>query len=260
MGAVNAPLFNGVGVALVTLFDDDGDVDLAGTAGLAAELADAGVRAIVIAGSTGEAATLDAAERVALTKVVRDAVPADVPVIVGTGAPSARQAAHLTSEVVAGGADGVLVLSPPGGSDPVAYYAEIVRAAGGAVPVMAYHFPAMSAPGIDVDALPRLTDVGVAGVKDSSGDSSRLLRTLDVFDGWLYVGSPWLLSAAGPLGATGAILAVANVEPELAIAAFAGDVEAQRALTAVNRRAAGPAGVKAVLAERTARSARTRVP
>ena len=55
------------------------------------------------------------------------------------------------------------------------------------------------------------------------------MRTLDVFDGWLYVGSPWLLSAAGPLGATGAILAVANVEPALAIAAFGGDTAAQRA-------------------------------
>ena len=53
------------------------------------------------------------------------------------------------------------------------------------------------------------------------------MRTLETFAGDLYVGSPWLLSAAGPLGATGAILAVANVEPELSIAAFAGDVAAQ---------------------------------
>jgi len=257
---MTGPLFSGVGVALVTLFDDDGDVDLAATAGLAGELAGAGVRAVVLAGSTGEAATLDAAERVALTKVVRDAVPAGVPVIVGTGAPSARQAAFLTAEVVAGGADGVIVLSPPGVADPIAYYAEAVRAAGGTVPVLAYHFPAMSAPGIDVDTLPRLTEVGVAGVKDSSGDPSRLLRTLDVFDGWLYVGSPWLLSAAGPLGATGAILAVASVEPELSIAAFSGDVDAQRGLTAVSSRASGPAAVKAILAERSGRSARTRVP
>ena len=173
------PLFTGVGVALVTLFDDDGEVDLAATAGLAADLVQVGLRAIVIAGSTGEAATLDGAERVALAKVVREALPAGVPVIVGTGAPSARQAARLTAEVVAGGAaDGLLVLSPPGAADPVGYYAEIVRAAGD-IPVLAYHFPAMSAPGIDVDTLPRLTDVGVAGVKDSSGDPSRLLRTLD---------------------------------------------------------------------------------
>ena len=96
--------------------------------------------------------------------------------------------------------------------------------------MLGYHFPLMSAPGIDLAVLPRLTDVGVVGIKDSSGDASRLVRTVETFAGDLYVGSPWLLSAAGPLGATGAILAVANVEPALSIAAFAGDTAAQRAL------------------------------
>jgi 4-hydroxy-tetrahydrodipicolinate synthase len=99
----------------------------------------------------------------------------------------------------------------------------------------------------------------VVGLKDSSGDPARLVRTLETFDGDLYVGSPWLLSAAGPLGAAGAILAVANVEPELSIAAFDGDVAAQRQLAATAQRAGGPAAVKAVLAERTGRSPRTRV-
>ena len=194
----------------------------------------------------------------ALVKVVREAIPADVPIVVGTGAPSAHQAARLTAEVVAGGADAVLVLSPPLSADPVAYYREVVLAAG-SVPVLGYHFPLMSAPGIDVDALPGLTEVGIVGLKDSSGDPARLVRTLATFDGDLYVGSPWLLSAAGPLGATGAILAVANVEPELSIAAFEGDVAAQRQLATTAQRATGPAAVKAVLAERTGRSPRTRV-
>ena len=143
---------------------------------------------------------------------------------------------RASPRVVAAGADAVLVLSPPGAASPVDYYAEVVRGRRRAVPVLAYHFPAMSAPGVDVDLLPRLVDVGVAGIKDSSGDPARLVRTLDVFAGWLYVGSPWLLSAAGPLGATGAILAVANVEPALSIAAFAGDVDAQRALAPSARR------------------------
>jgi 4-hydroxy-tetrahydrodipicolinate synthase len=240
------PVFTGVGVALVTLFDDDREVDLDGTAALAGELAAAGMRAIVIGGSTGEAATLDGAERVSLVKVVREVIPADVPIVVGTGAPSARQAARLTEDVVAGGADAVLVLSPPGSADPNAYYAEVVRAAAG-VPVLGYHFPLMSAPGIDVGILPRLAEIGVAGLKDSSGDASRLVRTLATFDGDLYVGSPWLLSAAGPLGAAGAILAVANVEPALSIAAFGGDVAAQRALADAAWSAAGPANVKRAL-------------
>jgi len=252
-------VFTGVGVALVTLFDDDGEVDVDATAGLAGDLAAAGMRSIVIAGSTGEAAALDGAERVALVKVVREAIPGDVPIIIGTGAPSARQAARLTAEVVAAGADAVLVLSPAGNPDPTSYYAEVVRAADRAAPVLGYHFPTMSVPGIAVELLPRLAEVGVVGLKDSSGDPARLVRTLETFAGDLYVGSPWLLSAAGPLGATGAILAVANVEPALSIAAFGGDVAAQRALASVATRASGPAGVKAVLAERSDRSTRTRV-
>jgi dihydrodipicolinate synthase/N-acetylneuraminate lyase len=141
----------------------------------------------------------------------------------------------------------------------VAYYAEVVRAAAGAVPVLGYHFPMMSPPGIDVGLLPRLTEVGVVGLKDSSGDASRLVRTVATFDGALYVGSPWLLSAAGALGAAGAILAVANIEPALSIAAFDGDAAAQQALVGPISQAAGPAGVKAVLAARTGRSARSRL-
>ena len=246
--------FHGVGVALATLFDDDGELDATATADLAAELAAAGMRAIVVAGSTGEAATLDPDERVALVQAVRSAVDGAVPVVAGTGAPSARQAALLTADAVAAGADAVLVLSPPGSEDLTAYYTEVVAAAGDTT-VLGYHYPKMSAPGIDVTALPALGQVGLAGLKDSSGDASRLVRTLEHFDGALYVGSPWLLSAAGPLGATGAILAVANLDPKRSIAAFGGDPAAQRALAATCEATSGPAGVKRALAERSGRNA-----
>jgi 4-hydroxy-tetrahydrodipicolinate synthase len=84
------PLFRGVGVALATLFEDDGEVDVKATADLAANLADVGIRAVVVAGSTGEAAALTAEERVALLTETRRAVPAGVPVIAGTGGPSGR--------------------------------------------------------------------------------------------------------------------------------------------------------------------------
>lgn len=258
VAGMQAPLFRGVGVALVTLFDDNGGLDVGATASLAAALADDGMTAIIVAGSTGEAATLERDERVELLSAVRATVPSGVPVIAGTGAPSARQAARLTAEAADAGADGVLALSPPGSADLARYYEAVVTAAG-ALPVLGYHFPAMSAPGIDVDVLPALRDVGIVGLKDSSGEAARLVRTLETFALDLYVGSGWLLSAAGALGATGAILAVANVEPALSIKAFGGDVDAQRALAAVLERTHGPAGVKRVLAERSGTSATTRV-
>src|SRR5215469_13237348 len=74
-------LFRGVGVALLTMFGDDGAIDPGATGKLAAGLVERGMRAVLVAGTTGEAATLDGAERCELIKAVRGAIPADVPVI-----------------------------------------------------------------------------------------------------------------------------------------------------------------------------------
>src|SRR5215472_2452461 len=77
--------FSGVGVALVMIFGADGGVDEVATARHAEGLARRGMRAVLVNGSTGEAGTLTDAERVALIQAVRKAVPAEVPVIAGTG-------------------------------------------------------------------------------------------------------------------------------------------------------------------------------
>jgi 4-hydroxy-tetrahydrodipicolinate synthase len=60
----DTPPFEGVGVALITLFRDDGQVDFDGTAAHAAALVERGVRGVVVAGTTGEADALDDTERV----------------------------------------------------------------------------------------------------------------------------------------------------------------------------------------------------
>ena len=242
-----APLFTGVGVALATFFDDTGAVNDKATAEHAARLVELGVRAVVVAGSTGEAAALTDDERDSLLAAVRAAV-GDVPVIAGTGAAWAGQAVRQTEHARDGGADAVLCLSPPRVADPSAYYRSVAEAAGD-MPVLAYHFPTMSAPGIPVDLLP---DLPVAGCKDSSGDADRLLRTRASYDGWLYVGSAALCSTAGPLGCTGAILAVANAEPELAIAAFGGDADAQLRLLPAHLESgrSWPHGLKDLIAAR----------
>ena len=251
------PLFTGVGVALATLFDDDGEVDAKATAGLAATLVDLGVRGVVVAGSTGEASALTAGERVALLTETRRAVPPGVPVIAGTGGASARQAAALTRDAREAGADAVLALCPPRNNDPRPYYDAVAEAAGG-LPALAYHFPQTAPPGIPVEALP---DLPIQGMKDSSGDPERLLSELEVFDRPLYVGAAMLVLMAGSLGIAGAILAVANADPEHAIAAFAGDPAAQRALLAAHRRvkARFPFGLKDAIADRFGTSRATRL-
>jgi dihydrodipicolinate synthase/N-acetylneuraminate lyase len=249
-------LFTGAGVALVTLFDDGGEVDAKATAEHAARLVELGMRAVVVAGSTGEAASLSGEERVALLTAVRQAVPAGTPVLAGTGAPSRRQAVALTRAAADHGADAVLALSPPAAVDLRGYY-EAVAAAAGGLPVLGYHFPQASPPGIPVELLGELP---VQGLKDSSGDPGRLLDELTGFAGRLYVGSATLIAMAGQLGCAGAILALANAEPERCAAAFAGDPAAQLGLVQSHRAARKdfPRGLKDLVAARfgTPRAAR----
>lgn len=256
MTPADAPVFRGVGVALLTLFDAHGELDAPATAALAAQLVERGVRAVVVAGTTGEAAALSAAERAGLLSAVRRAVTS-VPVVAGTGAPSARQAVALTEAAAGGGADAVLVLSPPGAADPRPYYDAVAVAAGG-VPVLAYHFPAVSPPGVPVELLGSLP---VAGCKDSSGDADRLLRGLVEWGGPLYTGSSSLLSTAGALGAAGAVVGLANLDPEGCARAFAGDAAAQRGLVpaAAACRAPFPGALKAAVAARLGVPAVTRM-
>jgi 4-hydroxy-tetrahydrodipicolinate synthase len=240
-------VFTGVGVALVTLLDADGQVDAPSTAVLARDLVGRGVRAVLVCGTTGEAATLTDEERADLITAVRAAVPGPVPVLAGTGARSTERAAELTAAAVRAGADAILAWPPPECPDLPGYYAALAAAAGN-LPVLAYHIPWVSAPGVPVEAL---TDLPVAGIKDSSGDPDRLLAEIGGYPGATYVGSSAVLALAGPLGATGAILAVANVEPELCCAAFEGDARAQLKLADVHlaTRKGGPAVLKQILAE-----------
>ena len=151
--AEHAP-FEGVGVALVTLFDEEGEIDAPATADHAARLVDAGLDAIVVAGTTGEAVTLDPEERSDLLIAVRSAADGRVPVIVGTGAPSARQAVVLSRRAAADGADALLVLSPAGVPDPRPYYERVASSVD--IPVLAYHYPKASSPGVHVDVLRQL--------------------------------------------------------------------------------------------------------
>lgn len=254
---MSEPLFTGVGVALATLFDEAGELDAKATAGHAATLVELGVRAVVVAGSTGEAAALTSEERIDLLAEVRRAVGAEVPVVAGTGAPSARQAAALTRAARDAGADAVLALCPPRTTDPRPYYEAVAEAAGD-LPSLAYHFPQTSPPGIPVEVLP---DLPVQGMKDSSGEPERLLSELEVFHRPLYVGAAMILLMAGSLGVPGAILAVANVDPEHAIAAFTGDPAAQQALLSAHRkvRRAFPSGLKQAIADRFGTSPATRL-
>jgi 4-hydroxy-tetrahydrodipicolinate synthase len=249
-------VFTGVGVALVTLFDQEGEIDAPATADHAAYLVEAGVQAVLVAGSTGEASALDPEERHDLLVAVRHAVNGRVPVLAGTGAPSVRQAVTLSLRAEDDGADALLVLSPPGVAEPRPYYERIRSVV--SIPVLAYHYPAVSSPGIPVDIV---RDLPVHGMKDSSGDAERLILEADEMPVGLYVGNPSLLHLGGAIGCSGAIMAVANVDPEGCIRAFAGDGTVQRELVNGHRAGAlaGIAGLKRTLCQLNGTSPVTRI-
>lgn len=217
-----ASIFTGVGVALITVFDDDGRVNFAETAEHAGRLVDEGVKAIVVGGTTGEAMSLDPDERILLLAAVRKAVGDRAPLIAGTGAPSARQAVEHSRRAAAEGADAMLVLALPGISDQLDYYERVASSV--EVPILAYHFPLVSAPGIALEQLPNLP---VVGLKDSSGDPDRLIREVAIFPDGVFVGRHSLLLHAAAIGCAGAILAIANLDPRSCLAAWDGDARAQ---------------------------------
>ncbi|MEV4640030.1 dihydrodipicolinate synthase family protein [Actinoplanes sp. NPDC049548] len=244
---MTAALWQGPAVALVNLFDADGGIDAPATAAHAARLVAAGLRAVLVNGSTGEASTLTDAERVALVTAVREACPG-VPVLAGASGEWRGQAAARVRSAAQAGADAVLVAPPRLGGDLGAFYAAVAEAAG-SLPVLAYHFPPVAGGPVPVDVLATLP---VSGIKDSSGDPVRLGAELQLgWDGAVYSGAAALLGYAGWLGATGAIVAAANLVPEDCLAAWDRDAAAQlRVLRAEREAKAAPGGLKAAVAAR----------
>jgi len=143
---MSEPLFTGVGVALATLFDEAGEADAKATAGHAATLVELGVRAVVVAGSTGEAAALTSEEHITLLTETRKAVGSEVPVVAGGGIATARGVAAC----LAAGASGVrvgtrLLATEEAGAHPA--YVAALLAAGAEDAVLTDAFSVMWPPG-----------------------------------------------------------------------------------------------------------------
>lgn len=255
----------GVLAAITTPFDAvTGDVAPVHLRRNVASLIAAGLDGIVVAGSTGEAATLDVDEHRRLVGCVRDALPDGRWLVAGAGAEATRQAIALSRAAAEEGADVVLVRPPAyfAAATSEASLLEYYRAVADAspVPVLVYNIPKHThlplAPGLlqQVVAHPN-----IAGVKDSSGDA----RTLAAYraavpHGSVLVGPGTLLYSALEMGCDGGILAVACYAATLCVdvvAAFrAGDRERAGALQArlmpLDMEIAGrlgPAGVKVAM-------------
>lgn len=258
-----APDMHGTGAPVVTPFESDGSIAIDDLQTVAKWLVDNGADFLVPCGSSGEAPLLSVEERTLVVETVADAV--SVPVVSGTGHPGFRETLGQTRRDAEAGADAALVVTPfyYGHDDRefAAYYRDLADES--PIPIYLYSVPKFT----DVQLAPRTVEQlavqdGIAGMKDSSGDFEALQRERRLapdFD--LFVGSGSLYAAGLDVGADGAILAMANVVPDLASEIYdrhqAGDDEGarelNRSLVELNRAVTGRYGVpglKAAMAVR----------
>jgi 4-hydroxy-tetrahydrodipicolinate synthase len=175
-----SPRFGQILTAMVTPFAADGSLDAAGAAELARWLVAQGNDGLVLAGTTGESATLSDDEKIALFEAVRAAV--DVPLLAGTTGSDTRHDVALTERAVATGVDGILVVCPYYSRPSQAGIEAHVRAIAGAseLPVVVYDIPVRTGRKIETDTLLRLAHEvpTVVALKDASGNPAETARLI----------------------------------------------------------------------------------
>ncbi len=207
----------GIYPAVPTPFErDELRPDLLGA--LIAKLVPMGLHGFLILGSNGEAFSLNDAERDTVLRTAREAIPKDRFMLAGCGAESAKVALERVKEAAAAGADGALILTPhylKGSFRKESLFEHFTRVADGSpIPTYLYNIPQFTGVTIDVEVVARLSQhPNIHGMKDSSGNVTYHASVAAVkdqaFD--LFAGSDKVLVPSLLMGASGGILAVANV-------------------------------------------------
>ena len=141
----NAPAapFGRVLTAMATAFNDDGTVDLAGTAAIATHLVDHGHDGVVVSGTTGESPTTTVAEDGEILLAVKDAVGDRATVVAGVGTNSTAHSVELAEQAAKIGVDGLLLVTPyynkPSQAGVLHHFRSVVESSD--VPVMLYDVP-----------------------------------------------------------------------------------------------------------------------
>ena len=213
------PFFSGVCTALVTPFLKD-SVNYPMLEQLLRRQYDAGIRAVVICGTTGESATLTDEEKLTMFRYAKKSMPEDLRIIAGTGSNSTVHAIALSQAAQDAGADALLVVSPYyNKATPEGLYLHYAAIASSVqIPVILYNVPSRTGVDIPVEVYRRLSQIpNIAGVKEASSDIRKLARIRsqcpDHFTVWC--GNDDLAVAAMALGAKGLISVVSNIEPEI---------------------------------------------
>ena len=209
--------------AVLTALDKNLRIDSDAMQRITRRLIDNGCRGVVVLGTSGEFSGIDDDQRTIAIQSVVDEVAGQVPVIVGCGQPNVRRT-HEQARVAGDlGADGLLV-NPPfyfamTQDEILRFFSELVNIS--PLPVLLYNIPGMTNVTVEPPTIPRLRDVGVQGVKDSSGIPANTLAYLTALgpdsDFRIVVGGDAFflhLLEAGGCATTGLL---GNIAPQLAV-------------------------------------------
>lgn len=227
-------VFTGAGVAIVTPFKDNGEVDYEKFAEMLEYQIENGTDAIIVCGTTGESSTLTHEEHLDVIRYCVEKVNGRIPVIAGTGSNCTDTAIYLSTEAEKYGVDGLLLVTP--------YYNKATQkglyqhfkavADSVKVPVILYNVPSRTGCNIAPETVVKLcTEVeNIVGVKEASGNLSQIVKLMSLADGKvdLYSGNDDQITPLLALGGKGVISVLSNVAPrqthEICAKFFAGDV------------------------------------
>ena len=211
-------LFEGCGTALITPFRN-GEVDYAALDNLVETQIEAGVDALIAAGTTGEPATMTWEEHLDVIRRVVDVAHGRVPVIAGTGSNCTREAAEAARTAKQFGADAQLVVTPyynkTSQEGLIAHFFTVADAA--TLPVIVYNVPSRTGINMGPEALAAVCrHPNVIGVKEASSDVGQSLEKMRVAEGLadFYSGNDDIAVPMIACGYKGVISVVSNVAPK----------------------------------------------
>jgi len=227
-------MFSGSLVAIVTPMTADGAVDFGALERLIEYHVLAGTVGLVVAGTTGESATLTKPEHIAVIEAAVGFADNRIPVIAGTGSNSTAQTVELSQTVESLGVAAYLVVTPYYNKPPQQGLFEHFTAVADAVscPVMLYNVPGRTAIDLLPETVARLAaHPRIFGIKEATGDVDRvaILRELCGTEFMLYSGDDATAREFMLAGGNGVVSVTANVAPaamvEMCQAAIGGDAD-----------------------------------
>ena len=210
-------LFRGAATALITPFCE-GRVDFEALGGLIERQIKEGIGALVVAGTTGESATLSDPEKIALFAYCAERIGGRVPLIAGVGCADTAHTVTLARSACAAGADALLVVTPyynrPSQAGLRAHFEAVADAS--ERPILLYSVPGRTGVTISTDTYIALSEhPNILGVKEASTDMGAVSALIDAcgsrFE--VYAGNDDLTVPFLSLGSAGVISVLSNVVP-----------------------------------------------